>query len=285
MVMQKVLTQMHRFRTKHAHQRAWFFPLQTSCQKRPAARKGFTLIELLVVILILGILGSAIVVAVGNGFRNARQTDCKNKLRQLGVALTIYRGEHDNQTPDWISCLYPEYADDRAMYVCLSDANKGRDTPVPKSYLDKISDPYNFYRNTPTWDNEKGSGSTRNRTVTKCSYCYEFSAAEGAGGWYKGDKLPEYEEGYKTIGQYKRIQMLYGDDNNRVGPDRVQVPYSASQIPIVRCCHHWKDTFIWGTRAAGQTALLRLPIILNVAYAGNVFISPPYWEGMLRPGN
>ena len=282
MAMKQVHKLENTSRQKHAPQRAWCFPLQTSCQKRPTGRKGFTLIELLIVIAIIGILMASLTVSVRAGFKNARQADCKSKLRQLGIAITIYRGEHDDKVPDWISNLYPEYVDDRAMYVCYADQEKGGDTPVPAAYLRANLDTGNFYTSQATWDNERGTGTTRTLAVTRGSYCYEFSAAPGAGGWYTGDPLPEHERTFTTIGQYKRIQMMYGDSNNRV--NGIQMPYPASQIPMVRCCHHWKDQSILGARSAGGP-VARQPIVLNVAYAGNVFASSPYWEGMVRAGN
>jgi len=281
--MQKAHKQKDACRLKHALQKAWCIALQTSCQNSPAVRKGFTLIELLIVITILGILAAALTVSLRAGFKSARQADCKTKLHQLGVAITVFRSEHDDRVPDWISNLYPEYIDDRSVYVCLADDNKGRDTPVPSLYLKKISDTGNFYTSQGTWDNERGSGPTRNKVVTLNSYCYEFSAATGTSTWYKGDPLPEHERVFNTMREYKLIQMKYGGLENKI--DGVQVPYSASQIPIVRCCHHWNDQFILGTRGEGRTTLERMPLILNVAYAGNVFVSPPYWEGMARLGN
>jgi prepilin-type N-terminal cleavage/methylation domain-containing protein len=252
--------------------------LQASCQ----TRRGFTLIELLVVICILGILGAALVTSVQSGYKQARQANCKSNLRQFGVALTIYRGEHDNQTPDWLSNLYPEYVDDRSMYVCRADLNSGRDAPVSSAYLAKITDNQNFYSAKQTWDNANGSGTTRNRAVQRCSYCYEFSAATGAGGWYAGAPLPESVATFTTIGQYKYIQMTYGDNNNIV--NNIQMPYSASRIPIIRCTHHWRDQSVYGRRNANSATLARQPITINVAYAGNVFVGPPWWEGTLHPG-
>jgi prepilin-type N-terminal cleavage/methylation domain-containing protein len=261
---------------------AVFFP-QTSCQRR----RGFTLIELLVVITIIGILAASLVVSVQSAYKSARQANCKSNLRQFGVALTIYRGEHDNVTPDWISNLFPEYVDDRAMYVCRADTNSGRNTPVPAAYLAAITDTGNFYSSASTWDNDGGSGQTRNRAVKTCSYCYEFSAAPGANnGWYTstGPSIPLPEGTVITsIMDFKRIQLTLGDGNNKY--NNIQLPYSASRIPMIRCCHHWRDQRIMGYRNAAKTGgITRLPITLNVAYAGNVFASPPYWEGMLRPG-
>ena len=229
-----------------------------------SGRGGFTLIELIFVIAIIAVLVSMATIPVTSAREKARQVDCMSNLRNIGVAIVTYRGDHGGNNPDWISCLYPSYVDDLSVYVCRSDPNRGHGP---------VNDPANR-KYEETCDNDSKGGRTnagQNDDVKANSYFYEFSSA-------MSDWSVDNEK--VTWSKYKEWELREGNDGK---------PYSSSRMPIVRCYHHSLKNKILAydyndSGDVNKNAYKRDGMTLNVAYAGNVVIAPLLWQAAMDRG-
>lgn len=102
--------------------------------RHSSPKRGFTLIELLVVIAVIAILVALIMPAVQSARESARRTQCRNNLKQIGIALHNYH-ESSNCLPfgyvsdvtdpttgkawGWAVSILP-YLDQGALYKKLS---------------------------------------------------------------------------------------------------------------------------------------------------------------------
>jgi len=105
-------------------------------------RQGFTLIELLVVIAIIAVLIALLLPAVQQARESARRTQCKNNLKQIGIALLSYHDTHQVLPPAKISSGMMPASCVSATYPILNTTG----WVLLLSYLDQgpLYNQYNF---------------------------------------------------------------------------------------------------------------------------------------------
>jgi len=91
-------------------------------------KKGFTLIELLVVMVIIALLVGLLLPALARAKEEARKTQCRSNLRQIGLAIKMYSGDNGNYAPMMIGAGYLSSAD--GWYQEIWDYDAEWNTPT-----------------------------------------------------------------------------------------------------------------------------------------------------------
>ncbi len=229
------------------------------------ASKGFTLVELLVVIAIIGMLAALIMPVLSSARSRGRQSHCANNLHQISMAIMMYRMDHNDRDPDWLSVLFQDdmgylSKGSEDVLICRSDPSDGADGSKPNG-VEEVGDQFS-----ETDDTDENTHETRYTHIERCSYMYEFSAAPCS---WKGDG--------RSWREVKIEQLNEGEDWIFGGR-----PFCPTTFPIVRCFHHYNEgSFTISDDAPDPPFDLgEFPhlLSLNVAYAGNIFRGPLFWE-------
>lgn len=170
-------------------------------------RRGFSAIELAVVLVLIAIFVVLLLPVFEKGRTKAYEMKCLQRVRQVGITMELYRGDHNGawpharrsvhpDYPEWadptasLGLLYPNYVTKTYLFECPATDDEARiDT-----YAHDIEGARNFYVSPDGVDTRDGS---KGHTPPSClSYFYD-------GGWPVETCIPK---------RCPTNRVIYGDE-------------------------------------------------------------------------
>lgn len=215
--------------------------------RRPKPRqRAFTLIELLVVMAVIGILIALLLPAVQNARESSRRTQCKNNLKQIGLALHTYvdafqtfppgsvrryvgtfppmGGSWQTSQLSWMTRLLP-YLDQKTIYKKINWSQEQGDQGTPHTTLRATK--LGMFR----CPSDGNAGSSTTHAVTNYVTCigHTTDASEGFIPPPSGVPTPSTQnaEGVMLINSYTSIAFIRDGTSNTmvVSECRVNDPW------------------------------------------------------------
>lgn len=239
---------------------------------------------MLVVIAIIVVLAGLLTPAIAYARGRARHTKCTNNLRQLQQGLEIYKTDFSGRGgwdffPGRLSFLFRDgyLKAGQEVLLCPADATEGMEGG--KADLGGVTQFAELDEHPAIIQPVPPALAWLNVNTLPCSYMYEFSGAACSWGWQTWitfpssvtdplDHIDVNDDGLGAWGEVKQAQMRYGDKSWNAGKVEAEWSgYPQSKFPVLRCFWH-----------AEHPNTSNPKDVLNMAYSGNVFLSPARWE-------
>ena len=179
-------------------------------------QQGFTLIELLVVIAIIAVLIALLLPAVQQAREAARRSQCKNNLKQLGLALHNYHDTHNTFPPG----AFSETRGSQPPAPNPEEAGNGLGFHVMiLPYLDQTPLYSRINFNVIKWDQGGNTGGTYHISAVRIPGFLCPSSAE-----FKDINNPHIAAHYLGVSgpcnkNAKRVNPVTGQNYDWIGPD------------------------------------------------------------------
>lgn len=239
-------------------------------EPRHLRKAGFTLIELLVVIAIIAILVALLLPAVQQAREAARRSNCRNNLKQLGLALHNYHDTYgvfpfatvcgadamaqtgqNGARQAWFHMILP-YVDQAPLYNLIA----------PKFQTGEVSDFANHEQRSvkvplfmcPT---DPNSGK---RDVLKNSFCINYLLCSGSTMQGSQGTFPKLNGMFFNISSVRFKDITDGTSNTIAAGEIALVPDVANSGPTADCGGALGDVRgrIWGSKYVGGSTFTTL---------------------------
>jgi len=121
-------------------------------------RRAFTLVELLVCIAILAVLAGILLPVFLTAKRKALEAQCIQGMRQIGVAVDLYKDDNDARLPERLSSITESYVNDKRLLVCPLDPQSGHHETTSRLEGDTFLTTGVSYTWTPGWSRAQDWG-------------------------------------------------------------------------------------------------------------------------------